>query len=220
MVGERYSAQPPLGDADGNLEPLAARALLVMAHDLLPRDRRGVVLGLVDSGPARRSHPPVQSSRGARSKYGPRQHFKPWRRPDIGPAGAERGHCDAAVAQELPAPQSILFRFLSPLGSSSTPFYFARSSTPFAQHRDDAGPPPLSLRRSVIGVSARIGSGAITEEGDLISAPYVMKPKTSTNPFGRSVKTWLLRRNGYAKGLSVGNRHVSTLYNHLFSINP
>ena len=40
----------------------------------------------------------------------------------------------------------------------------------------------------------RIGSGAITEAGDMISALHVMKPNTPANPFGKSVKIWRLGR--------------------------
>jgi hypothetical protein len=42
-------------------------------------------------------------------------------------------------------------------------------------------------------VSLRISSAAITEEGDVVSALDVMKPKISANPFGKSVKIWLLK---------------------------
>jgi hypothetical protein len=62
----------------------------------------------------------------------------------------------------------------------------------FEQLGDDANvserPAPHSRARSGIGVSVRIGSGAITEEGDIISTLYVMKPKTPADPFGMSVK--------------------------------
>jgi hypothetical protein len=129
------------------------------------------------------------------------------------PKRSLRCRCCAGTASAAVRP----FPFLVSARLIEPPFYSRDLQHPL---HSIATLPPLSRRRSGIGVSACIGSGAITEAGDLISALDVMKPKTPANPFGRSVKTWPLRRDGCAKGRSIGDRHVPARYKHLFSINP